>query len=620
MAEFATSIFMGMKPRLSEYLLTTSSATQSQNNALFAENCDFMSGALVPLRQSRFVKDLDQDVGGIVPHDMDADVYRTVSSPSSWVDAGTRTIYTSDEGPRYFLHSDPAKDFSFGRMPDLATEWVEGNSPVVPSLVRTGVQPQPEDPEYFYTISVANTETGDESGLSAWGRIQASANNTIAVELTAAQVNALRDLLDDKEEDVDSMELRIYRSLTADYILIGREALPDENTTFTFDDVISQVETGPDGEEVGPVRYRWPLESTKLPDDARGMILHPNNFLICHNDTTVFLSDPIAYSQFPQSLSITFQAEKVIGVQEFLNRVIIFFQDAPHRILELGVPGDKSERLISPEAAFACVSQDSIAKIANGILYAGKEGIYITDGYQSQLIDDRLFDSVSFEPYHPESVRIFGGDREFIVVSATKGTFLFRRDIQMTRISEDALDAVWNNSNWWILKDGEKHRLEKAFDLSAPRTMKWEGGLMTFSKPISLRNFAVPGEYEDTVDDIGIGGLGSRYLGGTLTRPNTREEDIGPYALGQSPSDKGSEKVQRQVRLSIKMDRNTYEIPNPITRSQASNMKAGAFRQSRNYGFIIEGDAEVNQVVIASREKLVDRVPHPTLARRHFYS
>lgn len=580
------SRFGGMKPMLADEFL-------GLRNAKWAEDCDFMSGELRPLNRNRFVIHAGADDRGFVPIRMAEGSYKGTPGPARWVQAHGRHIYTAGEGgARWVDDDDPEdRDFPFGTLPDLFSEWTVGGSAFTPRLTRSGTTPQPEDATYFYALSVAHAQNGDEGGLSMAASIQAGAANSVSVSVPSAAVTALRALLAD--QDIENLEVRIYRSVAGDYLLAHRAPLPADGDALSWTDDLTPDTDG------APVRFLWPLESTKLPPAARNVILHPNGFLACHDDDTIYLSDPLATSQFPESHRIRFIEETIVNIEEYLNRIIIFFRDAPHKVLELSVPG-APQRLISPESAYPCISGDSVAKVANGIIYAGREGLYVTDGYQSRLLAPDLFDYTSFLPYGPESVRVFGGGHEFIMVSQSRGAFYFKRDGNMTALSEAVTDAVFHENAWWFLTDG---RLEKAFAGNAPRRMTWESGRVYLARPTAFRSMRLLGDYVREDTPALAGGLGADMF-------------MGELPLGESPIEEVTIDARTETRVTLKFDgKRKYRIRNPARSDRHFMMPLGVFRDTGDVGVILEGNASVKQAVIAERERVQDYVTGPGLSQ-----
>ena len=601
MKEIIAQNFGGMKPMLSDLLL-------GPNRAKVAVNCDFLSGAVRPLNQNAQVSANEVKDGinhptsdkGFIP--LANGLYRIIDKPSKHIlirqetESDNRTLFLDAQGALCQTNNDGTKDVLFGSYGNMQERGLD----LQPTLTRSGSTLSDNPLEYFYAISVVN-KYGDESGLGRSASIKADVANSINVSLSGNQLTALRNHLKDvyglgQMARVNELKLRLYRSSAGVFHLIHEQDETDFPTTsWSFRDTLADIS------KIGKA-FDWATSRVDLPTrDLRGVIFHDNGFLIAYSDQTIYMSDPNNIAQFPEDLRINIHNKEIISLVEYLNRVLVFYQDDQHDVLEIAVPTQNDlGNLRSPESAYHCCSGDSVINIGNGVVFASREGLCVTDGYQTRLLDPELFDATSFSKFSPNTIRLYGGDHEFIMTNSGNIAYYFRRDMQMRQLSEKIFDAKWLNGKWVFIADSYgRSALEVGFADVTPRHMIWEGGEQTMDKPVTIRQAFVYGEYK--TEEVGISsGLGTNEALGKS-----------PFGMATSSIHKSGGSRKRQINLEVTCDGVPYRLPNPFKSNRPSGFKAAVGRKYRRYKFKIEGDGETNQIVLASRQKITAQIGYP---------
>ena len=580
--------FQGMSPRLSPLLL-------GPNRARFAENCNFLSGAISSLKENVFIERMTEGMEGFIP--IGDNVFHQVPNHTRRVAAasfinnslvGERIIYDDDNGLAY--RNTDGTTFTFGSMPNLLDVLPSNNS--ILSIERTGTGSlEEEDTEFIYAVALVNRH-GDESSLSR--TVMSRAKETDILTLTVS-----RAFLDEvvTSEINDDLKIRVYRSSTGSFLLLrtaeGTDFDIPTTGNFTFIDEISNT--------LLSATKLWPTERTDLPSGVRGVLEHDRGFVICHDNHTIYMSDPLAYSMFPQSFRISF-GEQILGIEEYYNRIIIFLTNHKHTVLELSSPYNISRR--SPESSYQCVSGASIARLGNhGVLFASVYGLCLTDGLSTQLLTQHHFHRESFAPYQPQTIRIFAGDEDFVMVSNTEGSFLFQRGFEMTRLSEQVVSAQLYSGEWYAATRNQNNDLLlcQMFTSTNNRRLQWDSGQAALRRPETLTSAAIIADYRQRNGLIN-GGIATNDDGiGTLLE-----------GIGSDPSEVIDADLISGFRLAITMeDRYRYEVPNPFRSVAPSSVGAASGRQTTIYEISVSGRGTVHQVALATSEKRQDYIPGP---------
>ncbi len=598
------SVFGGMKPRVSPYLLGSESAQE-------AVDCDFLSGALRPLKSRHLVPDIDMGTKKAIIIASDGK-FIPVNSETTWVhrqatidgDVVKRIIHTGNGSPQYLVEGTD-DHYPFASLPKLHEVWEandQGGPTGMSAAVTAGVT-SANDTRYYYAIAIAN-RFGDESELSLSVTAQAPANGRIVVAVTATAADELRTALDG--HDTAGMQVRLYRSSLGQFLLIKEEALSlTVGEAITFTDFFDSTQLVPDGSDTSisqPTRLRtYASETTNIDASAKDFIEHPNGFLACHNGQEVMFSDPLNLGLFPISTRIAF-GDEIVGIREHLNRIIVFLRDREHQVINLSLPTTRT--VASPEISYPCLPDSVFGKVASGIIYPCPDGLAITSGYETQLLTADHFDEVSFRQLLRQGgspkLRIAGGDDDFIVWEEGLDAYLFQRMAHMTKLSDGILSAQYFEGSWYFVVEGpDSNHLYNAFGGRDSRTLKWSSGYRTLPRPTTLRGAAVLGDYSSrTFSDVA--GLGANP-------PLGEAESIGHYEPVRAETSRASLAVMSIGQRSWD-SRTTYPV-GTIRGSRPFNLRSNT--QILSYNIEVETNANIFQVVLGSSQRALATVMHP---------
>lgn len=576
--------FGGMSPRPSPYLIEDTAAADSVN-------CNMLRGNLEPLKANEFIKRKPGKKGLIA---YDKGKFITLGKPNDgYVHVGARVIFTDDDGagnsiPMYVAAAtydddapSPAK-YKFGTLPNLIADWVE--SPIEAS--RT--QGTPAGINYYYAVTVVN-RYGDESSLS-WPTTEEGAEGvtTIQLSISAANMDSLRALLDGHE--TNGMKIRVYRSTLGTYLQIHEEDLPASGG-FMWLDVRNETQ-----DLVGSKLLEG--INTKLPDNVSGFIWHPNGFLACHDDEFVYFSSPLSISLFPETSRIEPRGGKIIGLEEYGNRVLVFFENGPPKTMDISVPGPGNVRIYSPEIAHRTVSALSVSKSADGVIYASRDGVVVTDGVRSRLLD-RLFDADSFDRYAPQDIRGFATDLDYFLFGAGRENLFLQRKMYLTRLSETIIDmSQYANNVYCLTENGEIHEMF-ANSENRYRECRWRSKKFVFHRPTLLKAAKMHADYNRRGGNTIAGGLGL-------------PEQLGSILLGEFNSVVVAQTEPAKLTLRVIKDDTSFEVRDIETKYAWAFEERYGGRKSTSYQLEITTNTPVYSLGLAPNIRTFDAVQIPT--------
>lgn len=587
----AINMFGGMSPRMTQYLIDDTSAVDSVN-------CNMLRGALEPLKANEFIKHKPGKKGLIA---YDRDKFVTLDKPNDgYARIGQRVVFTDLDGensvPMYISadtyddDSPTSRKYKFGTLPDLVDEWGEDKV----SGERTN---GPNDAVPFhYVVSVVN-RYGDESARSrpaydindtANKFIEASdANVTIVIRISEADMDELRDLLEGHE--MNGMMLRIYRSILGSYNLVHEAPLPTSGD-FMWTDVTHTTESGASKLLDG--------ERTRLPDNVSGFIWHPNGFLACHDDEFVYFSSPLSVSLFPDTHKIEPRGGKIVGLEEYGNRIIVFFDDGPPKTMNVAVPGPGNVQLYSPEIAYRTVSALSVSKSSHGVMYASRDGIVVTDGVRGELLE-HIFDAESFNRYAPEDIRGFATDLDYFLFGDGRENLFLQRKRHLTRLSETIVDmSQFSDHVYCLTANGEIHEMFANRE-NRYREAKWRSKKFIFHRPTLLKSAKMNADYDRRSADTVVGGLGL-------------PDQIGTLLLGDFSRSVVRQTEPARLTLRVIKEDSSFEIGEIRTKYPWNFSERVGGRKSTTYQLEITTNTPVYSIGLAPNIRTFDAVRIPT--------
>lgn len=586
--------FGGMSSRMSPYLVDDRVAVES-------ENVNMLRGVLEPLRANEHIRTAGR-TAGLVAYGRDKFVTLNRQNDGHVV-IGPRIVFAdsaadgSDVGPRYIVTetyddeaATPAK-YRFG-MPDLLTEWLDGDDMPISPFVGLEFGSGGEGILYHYAISVAN-RWGDESALSLAGTYEdasTAANLRFNITLDADEVDALRTLLDGHE--LDTMKIRVYRSVLGTFLQVHEGDLPAAGTAFAHED---RIEDDP-----GPSKVNDGVK-VRIPDGARGFVWHPNGFMACHTDDYVYFSSPLSLSHFPEGTRVDPHGGKIVALEEYGNRIIIFFENGPPKTIEsITLPG--SGVLVSPEIAHRTISGASVAKSANGVYYASRDGIVVTNGIEGRLLED-LFDADSFNRYAPFDIRGYATDLDYYAFGPGRENFLLQRGGMMTHLDEEITDMSQWSDHVYALVGGSIVEMFASRE-QVLRQARWRSKKFEFARPTLLKSVKMSADYDRFNIETVAGGLGI---------PEQLGEGSGVFIdLGDFTSAVVRHTDPARLSMRVIKDDHQHEVPNVRT-SHAWNLpEAVGGKKSTTYQIEITTNTPVYSVGMAPNVRTFDMVPIPT--------
>lgn len=352
MVAFQVKNFGGTFPKMSDRLLP-------DNLGVKAENTKLYSGEIRAWRTPKMVTNIGGPVTTTyrVPYGGtdywlnwpdDIDIIRTPLVNDSY----ERRYWTGESGKGPQVNSAAriaAGDPSF----DLGVPVNTASITVTP-----GGTGSPNDETRFYVITYV-TDWGEEgvpcNPVSATG--DPSTSWTIG-NLPTATIPAN-----------NVTKLRFYRTITGynsvDFFYVGEQVIGSA----TFTDSLSNADAA----------LNNLLESTTFdppPATLKGLISHPNGFLVGFSERDVYMSEPYRPHAWPVSY-ITSVAYNIVGLGLVGTTVIVLTESASYALTGVH-PSTMS--LAQSKVVEPCISKRSIVSFSRGVIYASPNGLIFTDG------------------------------------------------------------------------------------------------------------------------------------------------------------------------------------------------------------------------------------------------
>lgn len=421
--------FAGIAPRLSERLLPPNAAVE-------ADNVKLTAGELRGLRTPKLAKDLTA-VGYTVrrafripnslatPTPMDAaDIW--VSFTDADVDFA-RSPLTTDSFERYYWTSDSTL---YGGVPKYNTR---ARIASASAPFRLGIPTPSSAPTVTPAAGTDKTRAYVYTFISAYGEESAPSPPTVATGgngtwiLTAMPTT----VPDAAERNITSKQ--IYRTVpglsSSEFFLVGSVSL----ATSGFNDTSTDADAADN----------LILESTNFtppPDTLKGLIAHPNGFMVGFTGRDLWFSEPFRPHAWPAAYVLTTETE-IVGIAIYAGSVVVATNSRPYTADGVHPANISLQKIDSIDP---CISRRSMVTTLSGVFYATPQGIVAVTPGVSRLISAGLFTRQEWsDRYNPVGTKAVGYGTQYIAFDKTDSGFIISPTEPLALLTEvDRLASV----------------------------------------------------------------------------------------------------------------------------------------------------------------------------------
>lgn len=227
---------------------------------------------------------------------------------------------------------------------------------------------------------------------------------------------------------------------------------------------------------------------TEPPADLKGLIVHPNGFMVGFSGRDLWFSEPFRPHAWPVNYVLTCETE-IVGVSIYNNAIIVTTNSRPY-IAEGIAPNSISFQKI--ESIDPCVSRRSMATTLEGVYYASPQGIVLARPGGVQLVTHKLFTREEwYTRYNPSGVKAVPYGMQYIAFDKSDSGFIFSPAETLAPLSE--VDRFSNIEGIQIDQYSGDVYVIRANQISIwdppdtiPYSYTWQSKVFDFPKPLNF--------------------------------------------------------------------------------------------------------------------------------------
>lgn len=276
--------------------------------------------------------------------------------------------------------------------------------------------------------------------------------------------------------------IRIYRTITgksgsASYYYVG------ETNTF----------------QTTTYRDRLPIRDVALndilttfmwnppPDELRGLLAHPNGFLVGYSGRDIYFSEPYRPHAWPASYVLSVK-DNIIGLGLLGNTVMILTDMYPYAASGINPASMTLTKVRQPEP---CIGEEGIVSTVFGVYYPSPNGLMLVTPGQVTNVTEKLITRNQWQDYIDQGMTAGVYNTMYIGFTNEYKGFVFSPSEQMAQFTE--LDGAWTVDT--IQNDAMPDRLtflrnNELFEwnpkLGFPVPYHWKSKEFVAPKPINL--------------------------------------------------------------------------------------------------------------------------------------
>lgn len=326
-----------------------------------------------------------------------------------------------------------------------------------------------------------------------------TADDTLTVDVHTGQTVKLTNITipENAYSDYGIRKAYVYRSTigsdgTATYGYVGEFEIIADKTVYEFSDARASQDV-----EESAVSAEWdaPIEN------LTGLVSLNNGVLAAFKGSDVYFSYPYQVNAWPYTYRISVDYN-IVGLGAFGNTVVICTEGIPSLAL---VSDPASVTLRAINAAYPCLSPQTIVNFSNGVVYASTGGLLLVNSTSPKYITEGYITKDEFKDWNPDKLVAtdYGGTYIGISTDATKyHGILFNIDspniglISLYRYAYGVFSDHEKNELYLIVPTSEGGRKIVAYDKEVLqgdqnyRTYNWRSKLFISSQGLATMSAA----------------------------------------------------------------------------------------------------------------------------------
>ena len=207
-------------------------------------------------------------------------------------------------------------------------------------------------------------------------------------------------------------KIRIYRTITgynsSDFFYVGEKVI---DATSSYADSLSNADAA----------LNNLLESTTWdppPSTLKGLISHPNGFLVGFSGRDVYMSVPYRPHAWPADYTVSV-AYDIVGLGVVGSTIIVLTESSSYAINGIH---PQSMTVAQSSIVEPCISKRSIVSFPSGVIYASNNGLVFTNGIESRIITQPIMTIEDWDrDYKSSSIIGVKYDQRYIAFDGVSG-------------------------------------------------------------------------------------------------------------------------------------------------------------------------------------------------------
>jgi hypothetical protein len=280
-------------------------------------------------------------------------------------------------------------------------------------------------------------------------------------------------------------EKRIYRTVTGlgsvSYFLVAEVSISVE----TYSDTRPNAEVAAE-----PLlqTFGWGVP----PDDLRGVVAHPNGFLVGFKGKDLYFSERYRPHTWPAAYVLSLEFN-IVGLSVYNNMVVALTTGNPYFIT-----GNRPSNatLNKSDSVEPCLSKQSIISTLAGVMYASPNGIVLLNEGGLSIATSQLLSIEEWSRYSPTSLKAAQYGQQYLAYySPTRGIRFSPAESFALLVELDAVDGVDNvltdpsTGECWLLRRNAVYRWEPPTGI--PMSFTWRSKEFDFTRPVNFGAYMV---------------------------------------------------------------------------------------------------------------------------------
>lgn len=190
--------------------------------------------------------------------------------------------------------------------------------------------------------------------------------------------------------------IRLYRTVSgeksSEFHFVAEIKVNGSAAGLVYNDTIHDADISPD---VLPTSM-WDC----IPDDARGLIKTDNGLYAAFRGNELLISEPFVAYAFPEAYRVSVE-DTIVALAHTDGTIVVLTTGRPY--LAAG-SAPESLQITHLPIEQGCVSAESVASLAGGVVYASPDGLMLFSANEQTLISAQTFTRDQWQAMHPEKL------------------------------------------------------------------------------------------------------------------------------------------------------------------------------------------------------------------------